>query len=108
MYFTPDWVSAARSVATLAELEPEVVATGHGEPLRGASVTADLHALASDFQRRAVPRHGRYVPRPAETDSSGVVSVPPDVSDLLPGLLLGGNGTADFVREFLGDDGVGK
>jgi glyoxylase-like metal-dependent hydrolase (beta-lactamase superfamily II) len=103
-YFTPDWAAAARSVATLADLGPDLVATGHGEPLRGPSVTADLRDLARDFHQRAVPGHGRYVARPAEADGSGVVSVPPDVSDLLPGLLLGGNGTSEFVRELLGED----
>jgi glyoxylase-like metal-dependent hydrolase (beta-lactamase superfamily II) len=103
MYFTPDWVSAARSVATLADLEPEVIATGHGEPLRGAAMRADLADLARDFHHRAVPRHGRYVNRPAEADESGIVSIPPELPELLPDLLLGG-GTAEFVREFLGDD----
>src|SRR6185312_1226251 len=28
MYFTPDWTSAAKSVAALAQLEPEIVASG--------------------------------------------------------------------------------
>ena len=46
MYFTPDWEAAARSVATLAELDPEIAATGHGEPLRGGAMRADLHDLA--------------------------------------------------------------
>jgi len=108
MYFTPDWTAAARSVATLAALDPEVVATGHGEPLRGASLRADLHALARDFSRRAVPRRGRYVNRPAEADRNGVVALPPEVSDLLPELLLGTGETSEFVRTFLGDDTVEK
>ena len=103
MYFTPDWVAAARSVAILADLEPEVVATGHGVPLHGDLVRADLHDLARDFHRRAVPRHGRYVGRPAETDANGIVSLPPELPELLPDLLLGGR-TAGFVRELLGED----
>jgi len=65
---------------------------------------ADLHALARDFDLRAVPRHGRYVTRPAEADRNGVVAVPPDVSDLVPGLLLGTERTAKFVEELLGED----
>lgn len=93
-YFTPDWAAAAASVAALAALDPEVLATGHGEPLRGASMRADLRALALDFDRRAVPGRGTYV------------SAPADVSDLLPELLETG-GTAEFVRAFLGEDGPG-
>ncbi len=89
MYFTPDWEAAARSVATLADLDPEVAATGHGEPLRGGSMRADLHDLARDFHRRAVPHHGRYVNRPAVTDENGVVDIPPDVPHILPILLFG-------------------
>jgi len=88
MYFTPDWDAAARSVAILAGLDPEVAATGHGEPLRDGSMRADLHDLARDFQRRAVPRHGRYVNRPAVTDANGIVDVPHDVPHYLP-LVLG-------------------
>lgn len=60
-YFTPDWVSARRSVERLAELEPDIVAAGHGRPLQGEAMRHDLHALARDFNRRAVPEHGRYV-----------------------------------------------
>lgn len=89
MYFTPDWGAAARSVATLADLDPEVAATGHGEPLRGGSMRSDLHDLARDFRCRAVPRHDRYVGRSAVADEDGVVGVPPDVPHVLPALLLG-------------------
>ena len=89
MYFTPDWETAGKSVATLADLDPEVAATGHGEPLRGGWMRADLHDLARDFRRRAVPHHGRYVNRPAVTDEEGVVDVPPDVPHVLPILMLG-------------------
>ena len=103
-YYTTDWEAAARSVAALAALEPEVVATGHGEPLRGEAVRADLHALARDFSRRAVPRHGRYVRRAALPDGDGTLSVPADEADLLPGLLLGAGGIAPILRDLLGDD----
>ena len=89
MYFTPDWAAAAKSLATLADLDPQVVATGHGVPLRGGSMRADLHDLARDFLRRAVPRHGRYVNRPVVTDENGLVGLPPDVPHVLPMMLLG-------------------
>lgn len=88
-YFTPDWPSARRSVETLAALEPWRIATGHGPPLEGPDMMEDLQRLARDFDRVAVPRHGRYVSRPAVADERGVVSVPPPVRDPLPRILLG-------------------
>jgi glyoxylase-like metal-dependent hydrolase (beta-lactamase superfamily II) len=63
-YFTPDWASARASVQRLAALEPELAATGHGPPMRGPEMRRQLQALARDFDRVAVPRHGRYVGRP--------------------------------------------
>jgi glyoxylase-like metal-dependent hydrolase (beta-lactamase superfamily II) len=63
-YFTPDWSSARVSVQRLAALEPELAATGHGPPMRGPEMRRQLQALARDFDRVAVPRHGRYVGRP--------------------------------------------
>ncbi len=63
-YFTTDWPEAEISVQRLADLEPELAATGHGRPLRGAAMRRELHALATDFDRRAVPAHGRSVGRP--------------------------------------------
>ena len=65
MYFTPDWPSARRSVETLAGLEPEIVVTGHGRAMRGDAMRSALHTLAWDFDRIAVPDHGRYVDNPA-------------------------------------------
>lgn len=61
MYFTPDWPTARDSVRQLAELEPELVVTGHGPPLQGAEMRNALHTLARDFDAIAVPREGRYV-----------------------------------------------
>ncbi len=61
MYFTPDWASAKTSVAVLASLEPACVVTGHGQALRGPEMRDALHRLARDFDRIAVPAHGRYV-----------------------------------------------
>jgi glyoxylase-like metal-dependent hydrolase (beta-lactamase superfamily II) len=74
-YYTPDWEAARRSVETLAELEPLRVATGHGPPLQGTEMLADLKELARDFDRLAVPSRGRYVGRPG--------------TDPLPRILLG-------------------
>lgn len=68
MYFTPDWESARRSVQTLAAMEPEVVLTGHGRPMRGEEMRAALRQLAADFDSVAVPQRGRYVGHPARAE----------------------------------------
>jgi glyoxylase-like metal-dependent hydrolase (beta-lactamase superfamily II) len=76
-YFTIDWEKARRSVIALAALNPTVVATGHGQPMQGRSVAAELSALARDFDRRERPKKGRYVTQPAATDEHGIVALPP-------------------------------
>jgi glyoxylase-like metal-dependent hydrolase (beta-lactamase superfamily II) len=77
MYFTPDWVRARASVERLDVLGPNVAISGHGRPVHGSELRRALHALATDFERVAVPKHGRYVDRPAEADENGVVFIPP-------------------------------
>jgi glyoxylase-like metal-dependent hydrolase (beta-lactamase superfamily II) len=77
-YFTSDWQSAGESVGRLAALQPEILAAGHGEPLRGAEMRAALRDLAAHFAEKQIPRIGRYVRRPAVTNERGVVSLPPD------------------------------
>jgi glyoxylase-like metal-dependent hydrolase (beta-lactamase superfamily II) len=71
MYYTPDWEHARQSAEQLAALEPELVVTGHGPALHGAEMRAALHILARDFDRIAVPEHGRYIHEPAQTDEHG-------------------------------------
>lgn len=71
MYFTPDWESAASSVRKLAALQPELVITGHGRALQGPAMRHALDTLARDFEKVAVPEHGKYVDLPV-TDSSPV------------------------------------
>ncbi|MFC7051180.1 MBL fold metallo-hydrolase [Hansschlegelia quercus] len=66
-YYTTDWGAAEASVKRLADLEPEVVATGHGEPMRGPEMRAALRQLADRFAEIAVPKDGRYVREPATT-----------------------------------------
>lgn len=61
-YFTPDWVAAKASVQTLDALRPSVAITGHGHPMRGEPLLAELDNLAAHFEELAVPEHGRYVP----------------------------------------------
>ena len=88
-YFTSDWDTARESVEHLASLEPEVLAPGHGRPLRGYWMREGLHRLAHDFNRVARPAKGRYVRQPAEVNESGVVALPPAVPSPYPKILLG-------------------
>ncbi|WNR42797.1 MBL fold metallo-hydrolase [Paenibacillus roseipurpureus] len=61
VYFTTDWHAAEHSVRKLEALKPSVAITGHGVPMSGEELTSGLFQLATDFQRLAVPNHGRYV-----------------------------------------------
>ncbi|MCE6989743.1 MBL fold metallo-hydrolase [Dyadobacter sp. CY323] len=88
-YFTCDWQLAKTSVETLADLQPEVVATGHGKPMRGPEMRQDLMRLADEFERLAMPAHGRYVPDPAVTNEYGVVSLPPKTPGMPERIALG-------------------
>ncbi|HZG01577.1 MAG TPA: hypothetical protein VEY71_11265, partial [Chitinophagales bacterium] len=72
-----DWEAAARSVAKLESLQPEVVATGHGKPMRGREMRERLRQLVNHFREEAVPSRGRYVHQAAEADEHGVTFVPP-------------------------------
>ena len=89
MYFTPDWELARQSVERLAALMPRVAATGHGIPMRGEELSQQLADLVEHFEEKAVPMHGRYVGHPAQTDETGVRSVPPPVAPRIPFWLIG-------------------
>jgi glyoxylase-like metal-dependent hydrolase (beta-lactamase superfamily II) len=79
-YFTCNWTQASASVQKLAELDPEVVATGHGPAMRGSEMRRSLHNLADHFKELAMPSHGRYVHEPALVNEQGVQYVPPNNS----------------------------
>ena len=85
-YYTPDWQTAGESVGHIAALRPDVLATGHGDPLRGADMRDALRTLAAHFDEEEVPRIGRYSETPAITDERGLVRLPPDP---LPKVLAG-------------------
>jgi glyoxylase-like metal-dependent hydrolase (beta-lactamase superfamily II) len=70
-YLTPDWDDAERSVAMLAALEPELVITGHGPPVRGEHMRARLHELAKNFSEIAVPEGRPYALDLAKPGKSG-------------------------------------
>jgi len=76
-YFTPNWLAAAMSVKKLRDLKPEVAGTGHGPAMRGDELTQGLGDLVNDFQRLAIPEHGRYSHEPAKTNRKGVQHLPP-------------------------------
>ncbi|PRY08906.1 glyoxylase-like metal-dependent hydrolase (beta-lactamase superfamily II) [Pontibacter ummariensis] len=86
-YFTPDWGAAHHSIDELANLSPEIAATGHGLPMKGEELRRQLDDLVKDFWLKEVPKSGRYVHEPAVTDEQGVVSVPPPVSNPVPTVL---------------------
>ncbi len=78
---TCDWGAAQASVQSLAALRPSVLGAGHGTPLSGPDVTAELSDFAAHFP---VPAHGRYVGTPARMDEEGIISLPPPAPDPLP------------------------
>lgn len=67
-YFTIDWEKSRMSVEELAALRPNLVITGHGRAMQGSVMTEALATLARDFDRVAVPEHGRYVGHPARAE----------------------------------------
>ena len=68
MYYTQDWDASRRSVEQLAELQPELVVTGHGRPMQGTEMRKALQRLAWEFDAIAVPDRGRYVETPAKVE----------------------------------------
>ncbi len=75
-YYTTDWALARDSVRRLANLDPRVLATGHGAVLSGEPMRRALQRLAQHFDE-FVPSSGRYVRYPAIADHRGVLHVPP-------------------------------
>lgn len=75
-YFTTDWVAAGASVRRLAELEPELVVTGHGRAMHGPEMLAALHELAEHFEEIAVPQRGRYRRHPARAVDGSAYRAP--------------------------------
>lgn len=84
--FTYDWELAKTSARTLADLNPFVVAAGHGEPMAGPHVAEELTHFYRTF---TPPEHGRYVPEPAQANEHGVVYEPPAPPDNLPKIAAG-------------------
>jgi glyoxylase-like metal-dependent hydrolase (beta-lactamase superfamily II) len=79
-YYTYNWQSAERSVRMLADLDPQIAATGHGKPMAGQELKQGLQRLIENFEEKAIPNHGRYVGDPALVNYQGVQYVPPSKS----------------------------
>src|SRR5690606_40599417 len=76
MYYTQGFDKARDSVERLARLEPEMVITGHGRPMRGPQLRDALHELAGRFDEVAVPDGGRYVTDPANIEGGSAYRAP--------------------------------
>ena len=86
-YFTPDWIASLRSIDKIALLRPQILATGHGDPISHRGLELDIIQFADKYHP---PRGGRYIPVPARFDERGVpISVPPPVNDTLVQVLAG-------------------
>jgi glyoxylase-like metal-dependent hydrolase (beta-lactamase superfamily II) len=101
-YYTIDWDAARESVWHLAGLQPDVLATGHGVPLSGASMRDALQMLATHFDEWERPKFGRYARTPARMQPDGTYVLPPDRFPLVAGTLaaaaVGGAMLASRVR----------
>jgi glyoxylase-like metal-dependent hydrolase (beta-lactamase superfamily II) len=76
-YFTYDWNASKTSVEKLMALKPQVAATGHGKPVRGLKLAAGLKKLVTEFDKIAIPSHGRYVRKSPWINEKGVQYLPP-------------------------------
>lgn len=76
--FTLDWEATHQSLQRLAELEPRMVAAGHGLPMVGDHVAAELSNFTGRF---TPPQRGRYVASPPRVSEDGVEELPSPVPD---------------------------
>jgi glyoxylase-like metal-dependent hydrolase (beta-lactamase superfamily II) len=60
-YFTTDWDSAKNSVQTIKDLNPEMLISSHGLPIKGEKLREQLENLVVNFDEIAVPQEGVYV-----------------------------------------------
>lgn len=60
-YLTTDWKAAWESVRKLEALRPQLVVPGHGPAMEGQELAKGLQKLVQEFDKIAIPDHGRYV-----------------------------------------------
>jgi glyoxylase-like metal-dependent hydrolase (beta-lactamase superfamily II) len=58
-YSTWNWRAAKDSVTALAELEPRVLASGHGVPMSGDEIARELSAFADHFSGPTAEKHAK-------------------------------------------------
>ena len=87
-FLTTNWASAKLSVIKLAALAPEVVAAGHGKPMRGEEMKRELNNLSRHFDQLAIPAQGRYVNEPAIANENGTQYIPA-ATEKMPSLVKG-------------------
>jgi len=63
-YLTTDWNAAWQSVRELHALNPNVVVSGHGPAMYGKELRSGLHKLVTEFDKIAIPEHGKFVDNP--------------------------------------------
>ncbi len=78
---TLNWPQARESVARLAALHPVLLAAGHGTPM--SNTKDQLQHFADTFP---IPAQGRFVQTPAQVNENGIVSLPPQPEDQVPGI----------------------
>jgi glyoxylase-like metal-dependent hydrolase (beta-lactamase superfamily II) len=61
VYLTTNWQEAWESVRRLEALQPQVVIPGHGSAMEGEELTNGLHRLVQEFEKLAIPDHGKFV-----------------------------------------------
>ncbi|UBV42413.1 MBL fold metallo-hydrolase [Deinococcus taeanensis] len=95
-YYTPNWEAAAASVRALAALTPSLAATGHGHPMEGEVLRAELSALAAEFRAQGLPERGWYLSHPVPVHAARP-GEPDPVRTLVLGA-LGALGAAWLLR----------
>ncbi len=99
-YFTYDWEQARKSLKTLMNLAPAIIATGHGKTMHGEDVLMELINLYNHFDILAIPDSGRYIPQPAITDATGTVWVPPS-RKIKTSILINGLAVVSVAAAFI-------
>jgi glyoxylase-like metal-dependent hydrolase (beta-lactamase superfamily II) len=59
-YFTQDWDQSFESILKIRNLHPELIYTGHGNPMKGMELTNGIDLLIRRFEREMV-KNEKYV-----------------------------------------------